>query len=593
LFASTLLGLLLCLPQTGGAIVRTWDDGAGGKNWISADNWGPNGLPQNVDDIAIGAHPNATDDTVIFGVFPPYISTVFSLGLSFGADLDLNNGRLVVIEDTTVGGGFGGGTPAELIVRPVEGMNVDALSTNTLTINTGGRLRMVGGSISVDGTAASEGVLEIAEGGSLFGYGVIDLDDDNVPDLVDMLLNDGTITVGDPETIVLGEPPARTLAISAPNDPNMGLMDLGGDEHDGQVVINRNSTLELNVRQINQSSAGDIRMFGNSTLDLGVSFGVGNAPIDDTANLYVDSGETDAFPILPAAPAVVTGNSFVLAPQGRISLAQPDAELRIESDFTAFNGTISNNGVIHFAGDARIYPEVAFTGNGELVNDFGSTLQLNNQVDADAHLVNEGELVIGRDVRLDSFSQMSTGTLGIQIADILPDAFDVLTVEGNAELGGTLLAELTDGFEPVLGNSFTVLRTIFGNISGEFEDTVLPEFNDLTFDVVYNPQSVVLEVVAAGLPGDYNDDGVVNAADYVVWRNQEGTDFELPNRDPELEGDVGADDYDFWVDHFGNTTGGGAASTLSNTVPEPGSLVLLLFGLATWACHCAERSTSR
>jgi hypothetical protein len=518
LFASTLLGLLLCLPQTGGAIVRTWDDGAGGKNWISADNWGPNGLPQNVDDIAIGAHPNATDDTVIFGVFPPYISTVFSLGLSFGADLDLNNGRLVVIEDTTVGGGFGGGTPAELIVRPVEGMNVDALSTNTLTINTGGRLRMVGGSISVDGTAASEGVLEIAEGGSLFGYGVIDLDDDNVPDLVDMLLNDGTITVGDPETIVLGEPPARTLAISAPNDPNMGLMDLGGDEHDGQVVINRNSTLELNVRQINQSSAGDIRMFGNSTLDLGVSFGVGNAPIDDTANLYVDSGETDAFPILPAAPAVVTGNSFVLAPQGRISLAQPDAELRIESDFTAFNGTISNNGVIHFAGDARIYPEVAFTGNGELVNDFGSTLQLNNQVDADAHLVNEGELVIGRDVRLDSFSQMSTGTLGIQIADILPDAFDVLTVEGNAELGGTLLAELTDGFEPVLGNSFTVLRTIFGNVSGEFEDTVLPEFNDLTFDVVYNPQSVVLEVVAAGLPGDYNDDGVVNAADYVVWK---------------------------------------------------------------------------
>lgn len=43
-----------------------------------------------------------------------------------------------------------------------------------------------------------------------------------------------------------------------------------------------------------------------------------------------------------------------------------------------------------------------------------------------------------------------------------------------------------------------------------------------------------------GLPGDYNDDGVVDAADYVVWR-----------RDPGSHG--GDDGYDVWVRNFGRT----------------------------------------
>jgi hypothetical protein len=40
---------------------------------------------------------------------------------------------------------------------------------------------------------------------------------------------------------------------------------------------------------------------------------------------------------------------------------------------------------------------------------------------------------------------------------------------------------------------------------------------NLAFDVNYNLQSVVLEVLAADVPGDYNNDGTVDAADYVDW----------------------------------------------------------------------------
>ena len=71
----------------------------------------------------------------------------------------------------------------------------------------------------------------------------------------------------------------------------------------------------------------------------------------------------------------------------------------------------------------------------------------------------------------------------------------------------------------------------------------------------------------AGLPGDFNADGEVDAADYVVWRKGLGTTYTQA-------------DYDVWRTHFGQTAGSGSAlpsaESLSAAVPEPAALVLLL-----------------
>src|SRR6185369_6538806 len=40
---------------------------------------------------------------------------------------------------------------------------------------------------------------------------------------------------------------------------------------------------------------------------------------------------------------------------------------------------------------------------------------------------------------------------------------------------------------------------------------------------------VVGQTVAPGLNGDFNSDGKVDAADYVMWRNNDGTSNALPN----------------------------------------------------------------
>ncbi|HMO84132.1 MAG TPA: hypothetical protein PKC18_04340, partial [Lacipirellulaceae bacterium] len=86
------------------------------------------------------------------------------------------------------------------------------------------------------------------------------------------------------------------------------------------------------------------------------------------------------------------------------------------------------------------------------------------------------------------------------------------------------------------------------------------------------------------LGGDYNGDGVVDAGDYVMWRDNLGQFLGLQNENPYsiTEGFVDREDYDYWVANYGNTS----SSTTSNAVlAEPGTSLLaeglLLIG-AIW-----------
>jgi hypothetical protein len=94
----------------------------------------------------------------------------------------------------------------------------------------------------------------------------------------------------------------------------------------------------------------------------------------------------------------------------------------------------------------------------------------------------------------------------------------------------------------------------------------------------------VISVVAPGIPGDYNNNGVVDSADYVVWRKHNNTATTLPN-----DSTPGTDqsDYNVWRAHFGQTIGSGAGATAGlprSAIPEPCTLLMLLtaaiFGMA-------------
>jgi glucose/arabinose dehydrogenase len=86
----------------------------------------------------------------------------------------------------------------------------------------------------------------------------------------------------------------------------------------------------------------------------------------------------------------------------------------------------------------------------------------------------------------------------------------------------------------------------------------------------------VTYVTPGALAGDYNGNGAVDTADYVVWRKTLGSTTVLA-ADGDDNGRVDEFDYAVWRFTFGNSAGAGAVAN-SSAVPEAHSAVLLLIG---------------
>jgi hypothetical protein len=66
----------------------------------------------------------------------------------------------------------------------------------------------------------------------------------------------------------------------------------------------------------------------------------------------------------------------------------------------------------------------------------------------------------------------------------------------------------------------------------------------------------------AAKDADFNGDGIVDSADYIVWRRGNGTIYT-------------AADYELWRTHFGATIGTGSAAATAGAIPEPATCLLL------------------
>jgi hypothetical protein len=65
------------------------------------------------------------------------------------------------------------------------------------------------------------------------------------------------------------------------------------------------------------------------------------------------------------------------------------------------------------------------------------------------------------------------------------------------------------------------------------------------------------------VPGDFNNDGAVNAADYAAWRKGVGV---APTQE----------NYNLWRANFGQPAGGGSGGSSNATVPEPATAVMFI-----------------
>lgn len=90
---------------------------------------------------------------------------------------------------------------------------------------------------------------------------------------------------------------------------------------------------------------------------------------------------------------------------------------------------------------------------------------------------------------------------------------DQINHSATAGLGGDLTVELVDGFEPVLGDSFTILT--YGSHTGQFDTLSLPALPaGLLWHIDYGTSSLTMSVQEQS-SGDCDLDGDVDLADYT------------------------------------------------------------------------------
>jgi T5SS/PEP-CTERM-associated repeat protein len=185
-----------------------------------------------------------------------------------------------------------------------------------------------------------------------------------------------------------------------------------------------------------------------------------------------------------------------------------------------------------------------------------------------------------------NYQQTTAGALQIQLDSAT--VFDKLSITGEAALAGALDVSFSNnGFSPTAGMIFEILRAD-GGVFDSFTTTSLPTLDpDLTWNVIYSNFTVLLSVLNIPL-GDYNQNGFVDAADYVVWRDTLGQMGMGLAADGNHNGSIDAGDFDVWRGNFGKpAVGSGTAANFPPdespgaefAVPEPVSITLWLFAL--------------
>ena len=356
---------------------------------------------------------------------------------------------------------------------------------------------------------------------------------------------------------------------------NPGFSLTGGSldtEGSGKVVINGDNVFFEDVTNL-----GAIDMVANSTLRLqGTTF-----TNDGTITVNSDGG------FAAPGPTILLENDITLDGTGEVVLVTPgtfpagvidtfgntlvngvDHSIRGEG---ALFGIVENEGRIE--GDSAAAPVEVF---GRLSG--GGTLR---DVEIAASLFNNGVHAPTGVVPLEGTYELegAFNQLEIELGGLTPGDHDQLASTGEVTLNGVLDVSLVNDYLPTPGDTFTIITAtdpLVGTFTSEELPTNAPNFV-LDWDVQIGANTVTIELLSAtALPGDYNADGAVDAADYTVWRDSLGATGvpAFSGADGDGDGDITQDDYGVWVANFGN-----AAPAVA--IPEPTSWVLLFAASAT------------
>ena len=436
----------------------------------------------------------------------------------------------------------------------------------------------------------------------------------------------GDRTIGDDETIteMLGGAPTLTLGkamtVEGAATLNTSVTIDGGTFSAAQLVNGQNvglqrGTLNITNQAVTIGASGPLgdALDVNDDMTVNVTLGITNQGLvtgdGEIGGTFANAagGELRGD---PGKSLMLTGAGNTNA--GRVNLLGGAVEFTrdltnnaggfISGNGSLLAGGLTNHGTMNFAGTANIVGDVANAAGGKIISGGGGATIFFDDVTNDGEIrtstngftvffgdvdgagtftgtgtVNfEGDLNPGNSAAAVSFSGDVVfgpeATLQIELGGAAPGEYDQIQVAGELTLGGALELSLIDGFTPSAGQTFDILN--WGSLTGAFSSVVVPSQDGLTWDTSQLSTGMI-SVAVTGLPGDYNQNGVVDAADYTVWRDTLGSSTNL-TADGDGSNTIDAGDRTVWQANFGATLGSGANEAAA--VPEPAPLVLLALG---------------
>lgn len=280
-----------------------------------------------------------------------------------------------------------------------------------------------------------------------------------------------------------------------------------------------------------------------------------------------------------------SNKGYAIAGHASLTLAADSGNASIDVMQAASSGlhqfqtsvALGSNTTVNVAAGAELDFNNTLNLNGHTLNISSGITNINNVVAAGGGTVNNSGILGGGGSIAGNLTNNASGNLRSEILGAGP--FDVtgLSVTGTASLAGTLDVSL-GAFNPINGQQFTVLTA--GNLVNN--GLSLHASDTGRFVLSFSGNNLVVRAFGSG---DYNGDGAVDVADYVVWRNTLGSTNNLA-ADGSGNGIVDSADYDFWRQRFGTSAGAGAENPLA--IPEPATVCLAI----TWALLLMRRRTT-
>jgi hypothetical protein len=168
---------------------------------------------------------------------------------------------------------------------------------------------------------------------------------------------------------------------------------------------------------------------------------------------------------------------------------------------------------------------------------------------------------------------------------------------GGTQIGDEAIHEMLDFIEANgdvwLGWTWWAAGPWWGNYMFSLEPTNLGQPSQAD-----RPAMAVLQQHEASqtpeLASDYNQDGTVDGADYVVWRDTLGQMGGALAADGDRDGDIDSGDYVVWRSDFGKSAGSSAGllKGAGLPVPEPATLMMTMAAM-TRAILCRYRRSTK